>query len=104
MKVGETIWNSPQTIGDMIVETFTRYHIPLNEVTCVIMGGPGPTGKTWLCDYLKQRGINAAELIVNRRLSFDIKYLDDNNHCVMSIEDRSATVVLNERIDKYFNK
>lgn len=57
----------------------------------IIMGRVGPTGKTWLCNKLRERGYSAFELTEN---TFDlVEYTSTGNH--YRIEKDHAIIVLN---------
>ena len=59
--------------------------------TYIIMGRVGPTGKTWLCNKLRERGYSAFELTEN---TVDlVEYTSTDNH--YRVENDLAIIVLN---------
>lgn len=95
---------SPAYIADMICEHFNSWGINAKAITVIIMGRPGPTGKTWLCENLTQKGFNAIELDLEH-CKVDIQYHDNKNH--YKIENHpfgnasTVYVVLNEILPQY---
>lgn len=64
---------------------------PDHSRTYIILGRPGPTGKTWLQRKLTDLGYNAIEISEGIALSGAIEYMDDRNHI---IETSSGTTVI----------
>ena len=72
------------------------------KITYIICGKPGPTGKTWICRALKNRGFKAIEL--SEYLFRFADFRDDKNHmcdCGYSHADDSGVIliVLNKPLD-----
>ena len=66
--------------------------------TFFVMGERGPTGKTWLCNKLKEHGFDAFELTES---TFDlISYQDEDNHVIGDEFDRTIVIVLNQPLRK----
>ena len=62
----------------------------------VILGKVGPTGKTWLCNELLKRGLEAIEITPS--IYQYASYNDDDNHLIVDDERGYAVIVLNRRI------
>lgn len=60
----------------------------------IIMGRPGPTGKTWLTHKLKEHGYNAVEL--SEFLCELLRYDDDKNHIRFDTLNNTVIIVLNK--------
>ena len=87
---------SPSRILNAIVchdmaEEFRSY-------VCVVLGKPGPTGKTWLVDMLTSRGFRAME--ISNDLLFLVEYCDDRNHIAVDHYHKQIVIVLNKPISK----
>ena len=66
--------------------------------TYIILGKPGPTGKTWLWDRLRNiEGLNAIEL--SETILPYISYKDDENHMITDIFDNTVLIILNKPLD-----
>lgn len=65
----------------------------LKDYTFIILGRPGPTGKTWLRQALKLRGLNAIE--ITSSIYNLTSYTDDYNHCVIDHDQKNVVVILN---------
>ena len=65
--------------------------------TYVILGKPGPTGKTYLCNKLVTLGYNAVEISEGITLSDAVEYKDDANHIVEMPFDYTV-IILNQRL------
>ena len=75
----------PSMLFDEIVKDYSISHY-----TYVILGKPGPTGKTWLWTKLIDNDFRAVELtpgIYNL-----VEYTDDDNHCI--VDDLHSTVII----------
>lgn len=68
------------------------------DVTYIILGKNGPTGKTYLADWLKKKGFNAIE--ITEDLLGYVSYIDDKNHFVLNRFGDTITVLLNEPLIK----
>ena len=67
-----------------------------NEYTYIILGRPGKTGKTWLCNELRVHGLNAFEISED---IFDlVQYSDRENHFLINDYDKQVTIILNKAI------
>lgn len=63
------------------------------QYTYVILGKRGPTGKTWLCNELKNHGFNAIEITES---IFDlVSYSDNDNHIDIDDLNKRIVIVLN---------
>lgn len=74
-------------------EEETRLH-DAKSYTYIIMGKPGATGKTRLCQLLKERGLNAIEIsenIVNL-----VEYNDNKNHVIVDTLNMQVVIILNK--------
>lgn len=65
--------------------------------TYIILGKPGPTGKTWLQKKLEDLGYNAIEISEAMALSDAIEYKDNNNH-IVELPSGTTVVILNKYI------
>ena len=65
--------------------------------TYVILGKPGPTGKTYLCNKLVALGYNAIEISEGIMLSDAVEYKDDANHIVELPFDYTV-IILNQKL------
>ena len=81
--------NSPSRILESI-----KSYDENREYLCVIMGRVGPTGKTWLCNRLKEEGYNAVELTED--IYALVNYTDNANHVAINSGSKTITVILNE--------
>lgn len=79
-----------------IVQTIL-YSDPDHSKTYIILGRPGPTGKTWLQKKLEDLGYNAIEISEAMALSDAIEYKDNNNH-VVELPSGTTVVILNKYI------
>lgn len=67
------------------------------DYTYIILGKIGPTGKTWLCKALTDKGFKAFDISED---IFDLAdYQDENNHCVINHFQKHVVVVLNQRLN-----
>lgn len=79
-------------------------HIIANEAgdanlyTYIISGKPGPTGKTWLRNKLKEAGLRVHE-ITEHCVNF-VQYNDDENHFIRDGIDDTVIIILNRRIKR----
>lgn len=62
----------------------------------LIMGNPGPTGKTWLYEGLKQYGYNVVEIAED--ICYHVKYTDKRNHYRIDPARKLVTIILNEQL------
>lgn len=63
------------------------------EMTYIILGKPGPTGKTWLTQALRDRGYKAIE--ISEEVYDMVDYHDDKNHFIEDPYGRHVTIILN---------
>lgn len=66
------------------------------DYTYVIMGRPGPTGKTWLRNQLVEAGYKAIEL--SEDLVGLVYYKDDGNYFRVNHMKKTVLIVLNRSI------
>ena len=74
--------------------TGDRYRDVAYEYTYIIMGEPGPTGKTWLCDGLKMFGFKAFE--ITEDVMDLVSYNDGKNHYIINDANKQITIILNK--------
>lgn len=65
----------------------------LKDYTYIILGQPGPTGKTWLTAELLGHGFKAFE-ITNEVFDL-VLYRDDKNHFIVDDDNKKVVIVLN---------
>ena len=65
--------------------------------TYVILGKPGPTGKTYLYNKLVALGYNAIDISEGIMLSNAVEYKDDANHIVELPFDYTV-IILNQKL------
>ena len=63
------------------------------EFTYVILGGRGPTGKSWLWRFLTMNGFRACK--ISEDVGGLIKYEDNKNHYIVDELNKVVTIVLN---------
>lgn len=61
----------------------------------IITGRPGPTGKTFLCQKLKQNGYNAFE--ISEVAAGVLDYKDNKNHYKVDYVNKQLLIVLNKK-------
>lgn len=66
--------------------------------TYIILGRPGPTGKTTLCNMLKSKGYNAFE--ISESLTGDIDYMRNGNNYCIDHSNHTVVITLNAKIIK----
>ena len=71
---------------------------PTQIRTYIILGRPGPTGKTWVQKKLTDLGYIAIEISEGTALSDSIEYKDDRNH-VVDLPTGITVVILNQWIN-----
>lgn len=62
--------------------------------TYIVLGCPGPTGKTWIKKGLKQYGFNVFE--ISEDVSDLVKYKRSPNRVIVNEIEKTVVVVLNE--------
>lgn len=70
----------------------------IEKYTYVILGKPGPTGKSYLWRSLQDMGIYAFEL--GEQLANSLLYYDGYNHYFVNRETQTMVVVLNHLLDE----
>ena len=73
--------------------TFFRVEHKKAPYTFIILGNVGSSGKTWLCNRLKECGFAAFEL--TESICGLVDYRDNKNHVIENEHDRSIIIVLN---------
>lgn len=84
---------APNRILREIVEKPGEY----KDYTFIVLGRPGPTGKTWLTNGLKEYGFTAFE--VSEAVGCFVEYLDNKNHIIENHISKSITIILNDRLN-----
>lgn len=62
----------------------------------VILGKPGPSGKTWLCNQLRGLGYTVYEL--THGVHNFIDFTDEKNHYVVDHIEKQVIIILNESL------
>lgn len=70
-----------------------------NKYTVIILGKPGPTGKTTLYKELTNDGFRVLEL--SETIDDEVLYCHENNHFIIDSYNRAIICVLNKRIKKF---
>lgn len=65
------------------------------DKTYIILGTPGPTGKTWLCTALRDKGFNAFE--ISECICGLVDYNSTENHVIEHLYNQ-VVIVLNRRL------
>ena len=68
----------------------------VKDYTYIILGRPGKTGKTWLCNELRVHGFNAFE--ISEDIYDLVRYNDEENHYIVNDIDKQVTIILNRSI------
>ena len=96
---------TPSEIAHYLIDNRGNSIADRSDYTIVILGRPGPTGKTWLCNILTQHGFNAVEIsaelthIIGWGAAIDPSVIDVNrNYCLVDLEDKHIVVVLNKEL------
>lgn len=84
---------SPKDIF-MLIENHIR---GAEEYTYIILGKQGPTGKTWLCDHLRNADYRAFEISMD--INNLVNYTDDKNHYIIDGIEKTITIILNRRLE-----
>ncbi len=87
---------SPSRILDALLNH--NRAMEMDSYIYIVIGKPGPTGKTWLVDRLRSRGLTAIEIMPE--LNLMVNYLDDRNHVFLDHENHQVLIVLNQPISK----
>ena len=80
-----------------IVQTIL-YSDPDHSKTYIILGRPGPTGKTWLQRKLTELGYTAIEISEEIALSQAVEYTDYRNH-IIETPSGATVIILNQWIN-----
>ena len=64
----------------------------------LVLGKPGPTGKTWLTQKLKERRCQVAEL--SEELMPFLSYKDNFNHIIVDDLEKQVVIILNRPLPK----
>lgn len=96
-----------------ILQFIKNNHEYFKNDTFIILGRPGPCGKTWLCDQLRNSGYNAiepGEFLLQTHISF-VSLIDVNRRKNTMIgkepydsrvrEEKVSYILLYEILDKY---
>jgi len=68
------------------------------DLTFIILGKSGPTGKTWLCNELRARGLNAIEISEQICSFVGYKTYNNENYITTIGRDNQVVIVLNKRL------
>lgn len=68
------------------------------EYVYIILGKPGPTGKSWLCARLNELGYNAIE--ISEDIGGFVKYDDTDTHFRGDHFSKHVTIVLNRPLSE----
>lgn len=66
--------------------------------TYIVLGKPGPTGKSWLTAALKDAGLNAIE--ISEYVASYITYDDYSNHIIEDVDKKIITIILNRPLEE----
>lgn len=88
--------NMKQTPNDLLQDMLKHLDNP-GEYTYIIMGKPGPTGKTWLCNKLRQYGYNACE--ITESVCWIVDYRDNGNYYLIKKPHRVVVIILNKPLE-----
>lgn len=69
-----------------------------DDWTYIILGRPGRTGKTYLCNYLRRNDYNAFEL--SEDIWDLVDYHDEENHCRIDELTKRVLIVLNKPLSR----
>ena len=69
-----------------------------NNWTYIILGRTGPTGKTYLCNLLRENGHNAVEISEDVYPLLDYHGID--NHYFVYKDNKCAVIILNKPLKK----
>lgn len=66
--------------------------------TYIVLGKPGPTGKSWVTAALKEAGLNAIE--ISEYVAGHITYDDCTNHLIEDADKNIITIILNRPLEE----
>lgn len=87
---------TPNELAHHFIDNIGNSLADKREYTIVILGRSGPTGKTWLCNALKNHGFNAVEIseeLILARVDFGT---DNGNHYYINHAEKYIVIVLNK--------
>lgn len=101
-------WRFTKTIGTVDgAAMLGKYRdIIRNEYTVIILGKPGPTGKTWLTTKLLEQGYRAIEISEIPAIYRNVRFDDCNDEDYFEIDDNKKVVIviLNEPVIRFDRK
>lgn len=81
-----------------IYSYISRNRDSLSKCAFIILGRPGPTGKTWLCEHLRALCLRAYDL--SESVCYQVNYIGDRNYYVTDLSKHQITIILNMPIDR----
>lgn len=91
--------NSMTWDADKILDIIT-HTLDYKTRKYVILGKPGPTGKTWMCEQLKKKGCDAIE--ISEALACYISYEHDNFNTIYNdLVNNTIVIILNITLPQY---
>lgn len=81
-----------------ILDIFTNAKGMYQDYTFIIMGRSGPTGKTWLCNQLRNHGFNAFDISEN--VYDKVTYRDDDNFYIPDHLYKQIVIILNRDLQR----
>ena len=81
-----------------ILYTFTNAKGMYQYYTFIIIGRPGPTGKTWLCEQLRNHGFNAVD--ISESIYDKVNYNDNDNTYIPDHLCKQIVIILNRDLKK----
>lgn len=78
---------------------YTILNDPLGEsknYTYIILGDGPCTGKTWLCNALRDKGFNAFE--ISEEITGLVQYWDKKNHVITTWLHNQVVIILNHSL------
>lgn len=85
--------NEPDNIFEHIVKGRIK---DAENYTYIILGKVGPTGKSRLCEELRNKGFNAFE--ITESIFNLVEYNDDKNHLIVDPYRKHVVIVLNRSL------
>lgn len=82
------------------VLTFARMRESMGDYSWnyIILGRTGPTGKSYLCQLLKDCGFHATE--ITESIYPFVDFWDDKNHFMIDISRKHVVIILNRPLKK----
>lgn len=85
---------TPNEIAHFLIDNVGNSIADRSDYTIVILGRPGPTGKTWLCNVLRQHNFNAVE--ISEEITPFVNWLDSKkNYYFTDPYTKHITIILN---------